>query len=520
MSGFGYGLAGFANGIAQGVSLGQQIRSEMQQAELAKVRAQGIAEAQAAQAAATPKITDLGDQDNLTSNPQQSVDPNMAPEPVNTSLPAFIQGAQDAQANPDDSPRASGIQTYPVDQPDSTPIDPDKLSSVPQSSQAPNTQQTATNDPADNLDANAKAGTVPLTPSKRFVVDGQGFDTQEDAAAYVRKQTPQLESFFKDTLIPKMTATLIAQGKPDQAQAWEQYADQEQTRQNMATWAKAVKLAQLQDYDGSASELMKLHPHFDDGYDLISAKPTTGDDGESGFTMTVRAPDGSTQQIYQNSKSLTEMGLPQLSPIEMFNQMYKRQVNADTLEAKAGFDQQNDERTMKRALAVAGVQAGARQQVAQTQVQGRQAVADSRNQTLQNIHASDNDARMARMREGWAARAQLDAQRIAQQGQYRKAVSPEERQAIIVSSLAKDPMFNTLTPEQKKQRVADTMALIPASPAGGAARPPVVNPFNNGIGAPSAPQQSIPAPGGGAPAGKVAVPVFDPASGTIKTVYR
>lgn len=487
MSNFGVGLAGFVNGLSGGISLGRQLRQIMQDEQIAKVREQGIAEAKELQDKATPQIQDLGDQQNLTSNPQASMDPNAA-TPVNTDINKI-----GLQPQADQSPDA--VQTSPVAAPDVQ--DTSQLSDRPLASAAPGAQ---------TPDAPAFANGLPQVPRKRFNVDGKGFDTQEDAAAYVRKQTPRLESFFKDTLIPKMTAALVAQGKPDQAAAWEKYADEEQTRTNMATWGKAIKLAQFGDNVGAAQELMKLHPHFDDGYDLVNAEPTKGPDGADGFTMTVKGPDGDEQQMYQDAKTITELGLTQLSPIEMFNKRYQRQTQADVMAAREAADQRNDQRTYQRAVDVAkqrGEDMKAKQDAADKARADRQAAEDK---ARSDRDAARNQARQDQIKLQVSEQTKRDAARISAGGQYRKAVSPEERQAIIVGHLSQSLDWNRLTPQQQQDRVAQTMALIPKT-------------------VPAAPQQqgiqtAPSAPATAAPTGKRAVPVFNPTTGKVETVYR
>jgi hypothetical protein len=484
MSGFGAGLAGLMAGIGNGITIGSKIRNGIDDYKIAKVREQGIAEAKAMQEAAAPKIKDLGDEQNLTSNPQASRDPN-ADMSVNTDIRRIGLQTQ-SDASPD------AMRTSPVSAPDVQ--DTSKLSNRPLASAAPGASL------PDQDAAPAFANGLPAAPRKRFNVDGQGFDTQEEAAAYVKKQTPALHTFFKEALIPKMTEALIAQGKPEAAAAWQKYADEEQTRTNMATWGKAVRLAQFGDYTSSAQELMKLHPHFDDGYELVSAEPTKGADGSDGFTMTVKGPDGQTQKIYQDAKTITEVGLAQLSPIEMFNKRFQRQTQADTMAAKEAIDERNDGRTLN-GIKQRGKDAMAKQDAADKARKDRQDAEDKAKMERQD---AANKARMDRAREGWAAAAQRDANRIAAQGQYKKSVSPQEREAIVITHLASDPMFNMLDADQKKQRVADTIALLP-KPA--APQTSVPNPMQ---------QQGTPA----APAGKRGVPVFNPATGKVDTVYR
>lgn len=488
----GMSWGGFGNGLAQGLSLADKIGSEIDDARIARVRAQGIAEAKAMQQKAAPKVQDLGDEQNLTSNPQASRDPSAAPEAVNTDIRQI--GMQPQQGESPDT-----VKTSPVAAPDVQ--DTSQLSSRPLASAAPGAKI------ADPDAPSPFANGLPAAPRKRFNVDGQGFDTEDDAAAYVKKQTPKLESFFKDALVPRMKEALIAQGKPEAAEAWQKYADEEQTRTNMATWGKAVKLAQFGDHAGAAEELMKLHPHFDDGYDLVKSEPTKGPDGADGFTLTVKGPDGKEQQMYQDARAITEIGLSQLSPIEMFNKRFQRQTQVDTMAAKEAIDVRNDQRTTDRLLANTKLREQGLNTRTDKKIEATSDMQDTKIEATKERDAQRAKDKLEQIRANASEQTKRDAARIAAGGQYRKAVSPEERQAIIVGHLSQSIGWNRLTPEQQKEKVSQTMALIPQPKTAA----PAVSPQQQGL--PSTPASP-------APAGKRAVPVFNPATGKVETVYR
>jgi hypothetical protein len=478
---YGAGLAGFVSGIAGGMQLGQMYKKADEEYQLAKVREQGIAEARAMQAAAAPKMQDLGDEQNLTANPQASRDPHAQPEPVNTSLAQFQNNVQAQQDG--------GPQTQPVAPPQMQ--DANRLSDQPLASAAPNAQV------RDPEAAPAFANGLPQTPRKRFNVDGQGFDTADEAAAYVKKSTPDLSTFYDKTLVPRMRDKLLEMGRPDQAEAWEKYSETAQTKANAKTWLKALQLERLGDHMGSAEELFKLHPHYKDGYKVVSADAAKSPDGKQGYMMVIEGPDGEQQKIFQDAETITRLGLPALSPIEAFKKEQATLLQHDVMQAKEAIDLRNDTRTADRQMA---------------NTKQRDADAAEREKARLKAASEENDkkikARLDQSREGWAAAATRDADKIASQGQYRKAVSPEERQAIVVSGLSKDPMFNMLSPEEKKQRVLDTMALIPQPKKAAQTVPnPGLDPRQQGI--PSA-----------APAGKKAVTVWDPTTNGVKTVYR
>lgn len=322
---FGSSLAGFASGLNNGLQLGGRISDLVQEDKLQRVREQGIAEAKAMQAKAMPQVTDNGDMQNLSANPQQSMDPRAAqqPQPGAAALGLLQQN------------QAAGIpQAAPAQQPMAD------LSSTPQSSQAPAQQ------PFES--ASPMAGGIQLAAPKRFDVKGKQFDDKKAADAYAKSQAPAIEEFYSTTLVPRMTEALTTQGKLKEAEAWQKYAEDGKSKRNMATWGEAFQFAQIGDYNQAAQRLMKLHPEFDDGYELVSSKPTKGPDGSDGFTMKLRDEDGNEQEVFHDARTITEVGLQQLSPISMFEQRFKRQTQADTLAAREAIDSRNDRRTAER----------------------------------------------------------------------------------------------------------------------------------------------------------------------------
>ncbi len=416
---FGAGLAGFANGLNNGLTVGSRLSDMIQQEKLNRVREQGIAEAKALQAKAMPQVTDNGDMQNLTANPQQSIDPN-----ADQSAGANGQAAIAAlQAN---APRPAPEQIT--------------LGSEPQASIAPMASGIA-DSPAPFAQGLPKA--------QRFQVSGRGFDNKADADAYAKSQAPAIEQFYETTLVPRMKEALIGQGKIKEAEAWQTYADDSKTKRQMRVWGEAFQFAQLGDYNQAAQRLMKLHPDFDDGYELVSAKPTKGPDGADGFTMKLRDDDGNEQEVFHDARTITEVGLSQLSPIEMFNQRFKRQNQADTLQARAAIDAVNDQRTAERQ----------RQGIEQR----NDGAADRQNKKL----AEDRD-KFNRSEEGKDRRlerqaqlaAERDVNRIKAAGAYRKDASPEEQRRIVWQTLSRDPLFTTATPEEQEDRVMQAIQFI------------------------------------------------------------
>jgi hypothetical protein len=545
MSNWGAGLNGLASGVSNGLVLGRQIRGAMDDYSLQKVREQGIAEAQAAAAAAAPKLTDNGDMQNLTSNPQMSTDPNAAPESINTSLASVLANAQQdpAQQDPAQVAQGMGIKTSAVPAPDAPEAtDAAGLSSTPQASRPDGStlEQAVAGKDLPNLDAAANAGGPLLSAPKRFNVDGQEFDDEKSARDYISKHTPKAEEFYNDTLVPKMKARLLELGRDKEAAAWQDYADNDQTRKNFQTWDKARRLADFGDQNGAAQELFKLHPHYADGYDLVNTTPTKGPDGSDGFTMTVKAPDGTTQQIYQNSETITRMGLPLLHPVEAFTKEYDALNKVDQARAKEAVDVRDDNRRANREsanIAQRDADAVARAKLVQTELEKRQQV---RGQQQSDLETQRQSGRGALLDKKLAASVATAAAKASQGGGgYRKGKSPDEWMASAVLELQKDPMFSMKTPDQKQAAKDQLWSMMPDSIRNGVGKPASQVPYAAGLpnastaGAPSlappGPGQSVaspfsmPAPGASsaptmAPAGMK--PRYNPATGLVEMVPR
>lgn len=451
--GFGAGMAGFMNGLANGMSLARQYNEADKEYQIRKVREQGIAEAKAMQAAATPKVTDNGDMQNLTSRPQASADP---------ALKAPQQGDTIEQALGQQQPNA------PTEFARSIPPEQAPLSSTPMASQDPKAAPMA-------------QGFTPA-PVKRFTVGGKEVDTQAQASKIVQDETPDIETFYAKTLVPRMKEAYMAQGKPEQAEAWQKYADDTKTKGHMRDWATAFQYAQVGKYTEAAKSLMKLHPDFDDGLELVSSEATTGPDGQEGFTMVLRGEDGKEQKVYHDAKTITEMGLAQLSPVEMFNKRFALQQQADLLKARAVIDETNDLRTSKRqADGIAGRAANKKSEM------------ETKAEQDKKRDEAKEAAKMERLKESHRLRLTEIAERNVAKSGAKKSDSPEAVRKAAIGMASRDPMWATMDEGERKEAADFMVEYIKGE--GGAAAPAaggIANPFE----ASPAPSSSAPKKGG------------------------
>lgn len=317
-----FNFGGFAGGVANGLVIGKQIKDAFAEDEIAKVRAAGIAEARAMQAAGTPQVEDKGyDQQNLGATPQASADPAAAP--VNTSLAASpaMQGVT--------QPQADGMTTVPVPAPSATPTD--ALSSTPLASAAPDSATPA------------PAGGVTIKGGKRFMVDGQGFDDIESAKAHAKTRAPDINELMRKTLVPRMQEAYLSQGNPEKADAWAAWGESQDGKQKMKLWGQAMTASQSGDFDGVANALVKLHGDLPDGRTYVGRTDVKDKAGNlTGFNMNWKDDaTGEEKSEFVDKDSLVERGLSAMNPQAMFEHVYKAKTTADAMNAKARADERH-----------------------------------------------------------------------------------------------------------------------------------------------------------------------------------
>lgn len=484
---FGGGLAG---GFAQGMQIGQGINELIKEDQVAKVRAQGIAEARAMQAAQTPGVTDQGDMNNLTSRPQASADPAAAP--VNTDL----------AASPVMSPAASGgVATSPVATPEATSTS--QLSAAPIASADPN----ATALPA--------SGGLTVKGGKRFMVGDAGFDDIDSAKKHAASQAPDINDLMRKTLVPKMQAVYLEQGDTARADAWGAWGKSKDGEKKMELWGKAFTAAQRGNFEAAADHLQAMHADLDDGRTFIGRTDVKNDKGElTGFNMQYKDDKtGEEKTQFVDKHALVEMGLQGLSPQKMFEQAYKGQTAADALGAKERAAAADDARGERKEVVKGAIKAKAdilERKAKQADAIELEGVKTRNREELARVEAQlEQDgvapkaraqvaSKVALLREAGKTQQEIDALVPAILGlvEHKKTTDPTERRAIVTTELLKNPLFLTKSEAEKRKQVDEAISLIdqgdaarpkPAAAAGVAPQPaktggvPVWDPVTNSM---------------------------------------
>lgn len=433
--------AGLSNGFNNGVSMGKTLRDVIRESRMQDLREQGMAEANAERTRmADASVTDATAAP--TSGPSEATTPPEAPKTEQTPEAPKTEAptAQQVSASsPTAAPDAATAKTALAGM--DTPQEPAK---VDPAKAEPETTAAVVQPSATQKVAAAGVPTAPEAPvekapevkqkaSGRFSVkglDGQTFETREQALAAAEKLAPSAADLFIKNAIPKIAEGYLVNGEPEKAKAWQDYADSHTGKRMMKDWAAAFTAP---DFDTAVSKFGTFYTdHIDDGVDFTGHKMKVNADGTKVAVVTLKnkATGKETEMELTRDKMLALAG--QANPQKLFELEQSRTTAAEKAKLEA-----------------------------RIKAQQRQA---------------DNADKMDL--EGYK-QDRIDA-REEKRGSNKKTTDPTERRALIYSDLTKnDPTFARLPPDQQKAKVDKAMETIygagasqdGATSAGGAKAP-------------------------------------------------
>lgn len=445
---------GFAGGLSQGfhsgVSMAKTFNDLSKERKVEEARAKGLAEMQAAKAAAIDGA--IQENNGGTTNPAVNVGITGNP----ASAPVTIK--------PEDEDRPLTRRRVLAEQEPST--------------STPSTPEMA-----------ASPGNTGLP----FVVGGKGYATRDEARAAAEKVIPDDITLLRKTMVPQMQKVYIEQGNVEMADAWGKWAEDKENRANMQDWASAYKASIAKDYKAAKQHMANIHKRYDDGLDLVEDGDDEIKDKDGniiGFKIKMKRKDSGeiTEQVV-NPSELVNYGLMALSPQALFETQWKRQQAAD----QAAAEEKAQIRKEQRGLQVDNYKAardniytkGLRQldNQFQTQRDARQQQDRIEMKTIESQLEAANSSSKVRREVG----AKVDALRGAGYsdefingvlpsllgvGEYKKAMSPEDAKLKIRGELmANDRAFQKMTEPERAAEVGRVMEFIYGKPGNTAAAP-------------------------------------------------
>ena len=418
---------GFAGGLSQGFQSGVRMSKTIQdiakERGLQELREKGMAEAEAQRAAEVQgMVKEVGGTDTAPkSGPVDTATPKVEAAPAKTEAPEAAPAATGMNAPAVSAPNTPAAPTAPPGPKYDTEGEAEGRAYAAKQQQAA-VVQAAPTQPTTPQQTAAAAG-VTVKPSGKFSVNGQTFDTREQALAAAEKAAPSARDLFVKNTVPKIADMYLAYGDPEKAKAWTDYTEAHKGKRVIKDWAAAFTAPDL---DTAVTRFGKYYTdHIDDGVDYRGHKIVTKDDGTQMAVVTLKdKATGKTQEMELTREKMLALGNAN-NPQKLFEQEVAKQAAAEKAKFDAGLKAQERREARRDALALEGY---------------RQDRTDKREVLRGNIAVD---------------KAVLDAE-LGEK--YKKATSPAERAAIIQSDLTKnDSRFNRMSPEEQKQAISDRM---------------------------------------------------------------
>ena len=276
-----------------------------------------------------------------------------------------------------------------------------------------------------------------------FWVNGQRYDTREQARAAAEKAVPSAHEMFMKNAVPKLAEAYIANGEPEKAKAWTDYADSVNGKRAIKDWAAAYTAP---DFDTAATRFGKYYTdHINDGVDYTGHKMKVNADGTQVAVVTLKdKASGKEIEMEMTREKMLAMGSAN-NPQKLFEQEVAKQAQADKLKFEYQLKQQG------------------RRADLQDKKELERYKADVNADRESNKVNSKIDAQVSSLRDAGYSDAEIKKMMpaIVGAGEHKKTTDPTERRALVASDLLKnDPTFARKSKDEQNKRIDDMMGVI------------------------------------------------------------
>ena len=480
---FGAFAGGLSTGVQQGVQLAKTYQQIKREKQIQELRDQGMAEAEQQRASAIQSMI----KENGTTG-QSSSGPVEAPKPAPTGPSEATQLSPEAVATPvkptqiEATPLdASGARVPGVGASSEGNQGEAEAAADTKRMQAPKAEEKTVQAPQSVQQTVASAG-VAKAPTGKFTVNGESFDTREQAQAAAEKAAPTASELFMKNAVPKIAQQYLANGDPATAKAWQDYADSQNGKRAMKDWAAAYTSP---DFDTALTRFGKYYTdHINDGVDYTGHEIVTKSDGTQVGVVTLKdRATGKEQKMEMTRESILQLGAAN-NPQALFEQERQKQAAADKikLEAQIKAQQRKEDNKDKRDLEAF------KQSLIAAREKSRDEALDARESKKLNARI---DTQVDALRDAGYSDDEIRGMMptIVGAGDHKKTTDPTERRALVASDLMKnDPKFARMTPDEQRKKIDDVMSVIydkggdaPAPKPGSPAAPAAPQPDENTI---------------------------------------
>lgn len=479
---------GFAQGLNNGIQMGKTVRDLIREGRVNDLREKGMAEAEAQRAKSVQDMVKdngaPGASDAPKPAPQgQSSAPATTPEDtgvvatpvrpqtdvVAVDLPPITRPGVGASSEGNQGEAEAAAAAAAKLQPAKPASAPQSPAPAPANAEAPTASITPSQAAAATPQAVASEGIV-KKPSGRYTVNGESFETREQAVAAAEKAAPSATDLFMKNAVPRISEQYLANGDPEKAKAWADYAESHNGKRAMREWAAAYTSP---DFDTALTRFGKYYTdHINDGVDYTGHELITKSDGTQVGIVTLKdKATGKEQKMEMTREAILQLGSAN-NPQKLFEQEVAKQREAEKLKMEFKLKQQQRKQEMADKKDLEAHKQGLiaeRERSKDINADDREskklsAKIDTQVEALRDAGYSDDDIK--RMMPA-----------LVGAGDHKKTTDPTERRALISSDLLKnDPKFARMTPEEQAKRVDDAMKVIYGDEKPPAAAPGATDP--------------------------------------------
>lgn len=476
---FGGFAGGFAQGFNNGVHMAKTIRDVIKERKLQDLREQGMAEAEAQRAKSVQDmVKENGVAEQPTSGPVTNETPKVETPEVATTSPVR-QGTvetQSIQAMPPgvgaSSEGAAGEAEAMANakKPAPTPMDPRAAAEkavqpggtyTPRWEGDPGPDKVVQPTPQQGV---AATGVV-KKPSGKFSVNGETYDTREQAMAAAEKAAPSAHELFMKNTVPKLAAQYVVNGEPEKAKAWTDYSESVNGKRAIKDWAAAYTAP---DFDTAAARFGKYYTeHINDGVDYTGHKMLTREDGTQVAIVTLKdKATGKAMEMEMTREKMLALGGAN-NPQKLFEQEQAKQAAAEKMKYEAGLKAQERKAKREDEFTMEEFKAGKQrsiEEMKQDRLDRREGIKGEREIAREGAKVNSKiDAQVEALRDAGYPDEEIKRMMpsLVGAGEHKKTTDPTERRALVASDLLKnDARFGRMTKDEQNKRIDDMMGVI------------------------------------------------------------
>lgn len=201
--------------------------------------------------------------------------------------------------------------------------------------------------------------------------DGKVYGNESQARTAAEKQAPDVMDYFINDAAPKIGQLYLQQGKPEKAQAWDSWVQDQQGRKAIEQWSGAYKSMMTGDFEDAAEKFGEFYnDQIDDSVDYRGQSPIKNENGDiTGFKLKLfDKDDNKMRELELTRDQMVALGNA-YNPQALFERITNQTDKASQMAAEVAADDRAAVRDLKTDIALEDVKSGNRIEEARTKAQ-------------------------------------------------------------------------------------------------------------------------------------------------------